>query len=265
MIGASVVVVAADRLVSVHVHTDDIGAALEAGSRHGRPHNVRVEDLHEGVRRAADGPGGGSGSGPVVATGLVGDRRRRHRRPRGRCGRDHRALSAAPGPTVEDLRIAVARTGHDHVSCCRPTPELAGLATQLDPADAEVTVVAEVDDVARLVAALAVLDPSAPDPTLLAEVATAVRSGSVTGADDRWTSTVGDRQAHSDTPLAALADLLEHLGADTPELVSLLLGRDVGVVLREAAAAAVARRWPSADLDVIEAGLGSATFVVGVE
>ena len=46
-IGDSVVVVGGDGLYNCHVHTDDIGAAIEAGLDAGRPRQVRVTDLRE--------------------------------------------------------------------------------------------------------------------------------------------------------------------------------------------------------------------------
>jgi uncharacterized protein len=45
-IGDSVVVVAAGNLLNVHVHTDDVGAAVEAGLEYGRP--SRIEVVHFG-------------------------------------------------------------------------------------------------------------------------------------------------------------------------------------------------------------------------
>ncbi len=41
-LGDSLVVVGGDGLWNVHVHVDDVGAAIEAGIRAGRPHRVRV-------------------------------------------------------------------------------------------------------------------------------------------------------------------------------------------------------------------------------
>jgi DAK2 domain fusion protein YloV len=49
-IGDSIVVVGGDGLWNCHVHVDDIGAALEAGlDAGGRPHKIRVTDLHQQV------------------------------------------------------------------------------------------------------------------------------------------------------------------------------------------------------------------------
>jgi uncharacterized protein len=48
-IGDSTVIVGASPTFSCHVHTDDIGAAIEAGIVAGRPHQIRVTDLREQV------------------------------------------------------------------------------------------------------------------------------------------------------------------------------------------------------------------------
>lgn len=51
-LGDSLVVVGGDGLWNVHVHVDDVGAAIEAGIAAGRPHRVRVTHFAEQVVRA---------------------------------------------------------------------------------------------------------------------------------------------------------------------------------------------------------------------
>jgi uncharacterized protein len=48
-VGDSIVVVGGDGLWNCHIHTDDIGAAIEAALDAGRPRNIRVTDLMEQV------------------------------------------------------------------------------------------------------------------------------------------------------------------------------------------------------------------------
>ena len=82
-LGDSLVVVGGERLWNVHVHVDDVGAALEAGIEAGRPYRVRVTHFAEQVAAAAE-------------------RSRRRAGPRGRGGggraRDWRRSSPRPGP-----------------------------------------------------------------------------------------------------------------------------------------------------------------------
>ncbi|MDP9073661.1 MAG: hypothetical protein M3N98_05690, partial [Actinomycetota bacterium] len=48
-VGDSIVVVGGDGLWNCHIHTDDIGAAIEAALDVGRPHKIRVTDLFDQV------------------------------------------------------------------------------------------------------------------------------------------------------------------------------------------------------------------------
>ena len=48
-IGDSIVVVGGDGLWNCHIHTDDVGAAIEVALDIGRPRTIRVTDLHEEV------------------------------------------------------------------------------------------------------------------------------------------------------------------------------------------------------------------------
>lgn len=74
-LGDSIAVVGGDGLWNCHVHTDDIGGAIEAGIAVGRPHRIRVTDLLEEVeeqewvrREMGDppepGPAESTGAGP---------------------------------------------------------------------------------------------------------------------------------------------------------------------------------------------------------
>ena len=60
-LGDSLVVVGGDGLWNVHVHVDDVGAALEAGIAAGRPHRVRVTHFADQARDARGAPAGRSG------------------------------------------------------------------------------------------------------------------------------------------------------------------------------------------------------------
>jgi DAK2 domain fusion protein YloV len=53
-LGDSLVVVGGDRLWNVHVHVDDVGAALEAGIEAGRPYRIRVTHFADQVGAATE-------------------------------------------------------------------------------------------------------------------------------------------------------------------------------------------------------------------
>lgn len=56
-LGDSLVVVGGDGLWNVHVHVDDVGAAIEAGIAVGRPHRIRVTHFAEQVEAVRRGHG----------------------------------------------------------------------------------------------------------------------------------------------------------------------------------------------------------------
>jgi len=75
-IGDSIVVVGGDGLWNCHIHTNDIGAAVEAGLDAGRPRDIRVTDLNEQVEeerwvREAAGVAVEEPAGPSPETGVV--------------------------------------------------------------------------------------------------------------------------------------------------------------------------------------------------
>jgi DAK2 domain fusion protein YloV len=76
-IGDSIVVVGGDGLWNCHIHTNDVGASIEAALDAGRPRNIRVTDLVEQmeeerwVRDAAAAPQGVADTGPPPRTAVV--------------------------------------------------------------------------------------------------------------------------------------------------------------------------------------------------
>jgi len=75
-LGDSIVVVGGDGLFNCHIHTDDVGASIEAALDAGRPRNIRVTDLNEQVEEERWVREGGSApmvddDGPVPRTAVV--------------------------------------------------------------------------------------------------------------------------------------------------------------------------------------------------
>jgi uncharacterized protein len=67
-LGDSLVVVGGEPTWNVHVHVDDVGAALEAGVEAGRPHRIRVTHFRDAARELAGGlPADSRGVVSVVA------------------------------------------------------------------------------------------------------------------------------------------------------------------------------------------------------
>ena len=102
-IGDSIVVVGGEGLWNCHIHTNDVGASIEAALDAGRPRDIRVTDLAEQVeeeRWVREG------------AGVPGQRRRRRRAPaadRGGGGgqrRGHRPDLPVPGRALLRGRAA---------------------------------------------------------------------------------------------------------------------------------------------------------------
>src|SRR6202044_2461736 len=125
-VGDSIVVVGGDGLWNCHIHTDDIGAAIEAGVETGRPQRIRVTDLAEQVeeerwvREASSAPDAGAGvarEGPVPTTSVVavvtGDGIGRIFRS---LGVHHQVVGGqSMNPSTADLVKAVESIGSDQV------------------------------------------------------------------------------------------------------------------------------------------------------
>ncbi|MPZ60108.1 MAG: DAK2 domain-containing protein [Propionibacteriales bacterium] len=65
-LGDSLVVVGGDGLWNVHVHVDDVGAAIEAGIAAGRPYRIRVTHFADQAGRRPERPARAYGRGVVV-------------------------------------------------------------------------------------------------------------------------------------------------------------------------------------------------------
>lgn len=220
-LGDSVLVVGDEALHTVHVHTDDVGPAIEAGMHAGRVYAIRVASLREPARPREPGQPGqrcgveestaavarvaasGAPAAPGVRGGLA----------QGRFG----ALACAMGPGIERLfRQAGAWVVHDEPGN-RVTPQRlvdGALATGcedvvllpndpdiLPAVDVAVDLAAEVDCRIHVVptrftvegiAALAVYDPMAKDvPEQMAAAARAVRCGTLARASSAAQTAAG--------------------------------------------------------------------------
>ena len=171
-IGDSIVVVGGDGLWNCHIHTDDVGAAIEAGVDAGRPHRIRVTDLDEQVeeerwvRESVGAPGAGpsiEGTGPPPTTSVVavvsGDG----------IGRIFRSLGVhhlvvggqTMNPATADLVKAVESVGSAEVVILPNNKNIRPVADQVDAlCDKTVRVVAT-GSIVEGFAALLAYDPAA--------------------------------------------------------------------------------------------------------
>jgi uncharacterized protein len=279
VLGDSVVVVAAGGLLNVHVHTDDVGAAIEEGLRLGMPSEIEVTHFGDQIsaRRAAHPPAQVGVVAVVHGEGLA------------RLARELGAIvvvgAAGALPSVADLlnavggvrasRVAILPGHRNAVATAHKTVDVA-VAEGGRPLD----VIEPATSPPAVLAALAVLDPSGPAEQVLADItaaAAAVRVGEVVAAVRDADTSVGPvREGQPlavtdgtvvgayDDPLDALDALCETVGAAEAEIVTLLIGAAVGAEERERALAQV-EALVTGELEVIDAGCRPSRYWVGVE
>lgn len=169
-LGDSLAVAGADGVFNVHVHVNDVGAALAAGEQAGRPSRVTVTRFADQVARhqvawhrvARQGPGRRSAGGPAPARAVVAVAA-----GEGLLGLLSRAgatvvdASHAP-PSAADLLAAVRATGAREVVLLpddAPAAACAKAAAQAAAGDGLHVVVLPTRSAVQCLAALAVADP----------------------------------------------------------------------------------------------------------
>jgi DAK2 domain fusion protein YloV len=289
-LGDCLVVVGVDtptgREWNVHVHVHDVGAAVEAGIRAGRPHHISVTALAP-VRVAPALPGS------RVTLALV---------PAGPAAEGAGELFAAegvqvltvdlpagaddgrPDPAAADrvraaVRDAALASGAADLVLLPGDPALVGpvarAAAQVREEGRDVAVVPTRSLVQGL-AAVAVADPQvrfADDVIAMTEAASATRWAEVVlAAGEALTSAgrchpgdalgivEGEVVVIGAAQLAVTCELLDRLLAGGGELVTLLGGR-----LAEAAATHLAARHPTVEVAVHPLGHGARPLLIGVE
>jgi uncharacterized protein len=255
-IGDSIVVVGGEGVWNCHVHTNDIGAAIEAAIDIGRPRQIRVTDLAEQVqeerwvRDAAPQPSPHLAPPPPTAVVAVvaGDG----------IGRIFRSLGVhhlvtggqSMNPSTEQLLDAVEATGSAEVVLLPNNENVEPVAAQVDALTDKVVRVVPTGSIVEGFAALLAYDPDAGvDENAAAMTASAARvvPGAVTRAvrdadtpagevhQGDWLGLVrGKVAAIADSPDGAALELLELALAPEHELVTVIEG--------EGATAAATRR-----------------------
>ena len=278
-LGDSLVVVGGEGLWNVHVHVDDVGAAIEAGIAAGRPHRIRVTHFADQVaagrqrtstrsgRRVvavAAGPGLAElfeSAGAVVVVGGPGQRPSTGQLLEAitACGAAEVVVLPNDGDTVRAAEIA-ART-----------------------AEAELDVSVEVIPTHAQVQGLAAISVHEPGRVFDADVremtATArhARHGAVTVAARQAITMAGPCEpgdalgviagdfAVVGSDLETVADeVLERLLAGGGELVTIVSGED-GAELAARVAARVEERHPTVDVAVHHGGQPRYPLLVSVE
>jgi DAK2 domain fusion protein YloV len=267
-VGDSIVVVGGNGLYNCHIHTDDIGAAIEAGIAAGRPDKIRVTDLLEEVeeqdwvRDAAVPPAAVAEhvTTAVVAV-AVGDGVVRLLRSLGA----HEVVSGGQSmnPSTADLVAAIQRVHADGVIVLPDNKNIVPVALQA-AAQVDVPVhVVPTRSVAEGLAALVAYDPEAPadeNHAAMEAAAASVVSGEVTVAVRDATTAAGPVRAGdhigvgrdgvlsvAGTVVDAATALLAALIDPAHEIVTIIGGADATEVDTAAICA-----WLEAEHDDVE-------------
>ena len=248
-VGDSIVVVGGDGMWNCHIHTDDIGAAVEAGIDAGRPRNIRVTDLMDQVeeerwvRDAATGvPQEEESPWPAPATAVVavatGTGIRRIFRSLG----VHQMVAGGQSmnPSTAQILEAVQAAPADEVVVLPNNGNIVPVAEQVDALTSKRVRVVKTVGVAEGFAALLEYDPEADadnNESTMEAAATRVVAGEVTRAVRDSDSPAGP-VAEGDwlglskqgievvqpTLAEATTALLEKLLTDDNEIVTLIEG-----------------------------------------
>ena len=280
-LGDSLVVVGGDGLWNVHVHTDDVGAAVEAGIAAGRPYRIRVTHFADQAhRRTTDRPASERrGRGVVVvaageglvnlfaeagATVVAGGP--------GRRPSSGQILDAISGCAAAE--VIVLPNDHDSIAVAESAASTArqeiGIRVGVIPTNAQV----------QGLAALAVHEPGRTfEQDILAMTASArhARSGAVTVAASRAMTTAGpcepgdvlgsiegDFVVVGADLFTVTTEVMERLLGGGGELVTVVSGAEAGD-LGERAAAYLSSAHPTVDVVVYAGGQHRYPLLIGVE
>ncbi len=295
-IGDSIVVVGGDGLWNCHVHTNEIGAAIEAAlSLDGRPREIRVTDLfsevaeeHEmreaamtGGRRTRTRDGAGL---PRVTTAVVAV-----------CSGDGlaelfsnlRVQGIVTGgqtlnPSTAELLETVDRVNADQVIILPNNKNIIPVAEQVDALSERNVVVVPTVSMPEALAALVVYDPESDADENAAEMVKAIASvttGEVTRAVRASRSDVGEiaegdwigitrgegiASVAPDVVGATLA-LLDRLLADGAELLTVITGADATTAVTAEIEGHIAAVHPEVQVEVHRGGQPLYPYLFGAE
>ena len=274
-LGDCLLVVGSGDLHNIHVHVDDVGAAIEAGIEAGRPHRIRVTHFRDRIHAAPD-PGAVAVVACAAGEGLAGI----FRSAGARVVISGPGRRASAGQLLEMARATGAGTvlllpnDADTVLAANAAAKVGsdeGLDVRVVPARTPV----------QGIAALAVFEParSLGDNVLaMSSAAAATRNGAVTVATkDALTSAgwcrVGDVLGIVDGDIAVIGNDLHEVGgqvvdrllASGGELLTVVSGQDAPAKLGEDVAAAARIRRRDLEVSQLYGGQPVYPLMLGVE
>jgi uncharacterized protein len=291
-LGDSIVVVGGDGMWNCHVHTNDVGAAIEAGIDAGRPRNIHVTDLldqveeEQWVREQTGMPAASDDAAvaaepcttAVVAVG-VGEGVQRLLTSLG--VQQIVAGGQSMNPSTAQILEAVERCPADAVIVLPDNKNIVPVAEQVDALTSRHVEVVPTQSVMEALAALVPYDPQAAlesNVAAMTEAAQHVRTGEITqavreGSGPRGPIAAGDWIAISrngicvveKTAADAAIGLVNQLVDDDSELVTVLIGADAPSSETARFEEQVALAHPQLEVEMHEGNQPLYPYLVGVE
>ena len=289
-IGDSIVVVGGDGIWNCHIHTDDIGAAIEAALDCGRPKRIRVTDLLEQVeeerwvREAADA--GGDDEAPVhepvpcaVVAVATGEGIRRIFRSMG--VQQIVAGGQSMNPSTAQILEAVEAAPADEVVILPNNKNIIPVAEQVAPLTSKSVRVIRTTGIAEGFGALLGYDPQATveeNSSSMGEAADRVVSGELTRAVRDSTTDAGPVKegdylgltgskitvVEPTLPGAATA-LLDRLVGEDAEIVTIIEGEGASAAVTRQLTEWLSEHRPDAEAEVHHGGQPLYPYLFSVE
>ncbi|MBO0887026.1 MAG: DAK2 domain-containing protein [Acidimicrobiales bacterium] len=292
-IGESIVVVGGDGLWKCHIHTDDVGAALEAALDVGRPRQIQVTDLDEQVeeeRWVREAPAAShvtdepseAAAAPVVTAVVAVALGRGIARILRSLG-VHRVVEGGQtmNPSTADLLAAVAEVPADQVIVLPNNPNVIPVAMAARPLSTKHVVVLPTPTVPHGFAALMEYDPQSgveENAEVMEAAAGRVVAGAVTRAvrpaetpagpvaKGDWLGVSEERvDAIAATAHDAACALLERLLAGRHELVTLFEGEGATAADTRHITEWLKERYPGIETEVHHGGQPLYPYLLSVE
>ena len=285
-LGDSIVIVGGEGLYNCHIHTNDLGATLEAAIDAGRPRDIRVTDLREQVTEeswvraasSADDPAAAAPTTSIVAV-TAGEGNARIFRSLG--VRELVGGGQSMNPSTSELVAAVRATGSPQVVILPNNKNITPVAEQVAALVDQVVIVVATNSVVQGFAALLGYDPDLPareNAASMASAANGVVAGEVTRAVRDTTTGVGpvhvgewiglsDEGVRSigDSIFLASTRLLTDLLGANHELVTLIEGEGSSPALSRDLGAFLSEKYPAVRVEVHPGGQPLYPYFFGIE
>ena len=283
-LGDSIVVVGGDGVWNCHVHTDDIGGAIEAGIAAGRPNRIRVTDLFEEVEEqawvrdqiSADVEDVGAPVPCAVVAVANGPGIRDIFRSLG--VRRVVAGGQSMNPSTADLLAAVEAVPADDVVVLPNNGNVVAAAEQVDAQSDKNVRVVPTRGITEGFASLLEYAPQSTAEDNQTAMAEAVVAGEVTvavrdsGSDvgdiaegDHLGLTGGKVRVVASTLFEATTGLLSEMVDDSHEIITMIAGEDAEEAITAAVVSWLEAEHPGVEVEVHDGGQPLYPYFLGVE